>query len=68
MRNLNFERNFIINQNGTIQYILSENPTKIEVKVLIITVSLTSYTGNRGAPVHVYFRNDIGVLLLEQVR
>ena len=27
-----------------------------------------SHTGNKGALVHMYFRNDLGVLLLEHVR
>ena len=35
---------------------------------LIFTTSLTSNIGNSGWLVHKYFRNDLGVLLFEQVR
>ena len=44
---------------------------KIRLKlgqVLTFTASMTSHTGKRGALVQMYFRNDLRVLLSEQVR
>ena len=60
-------RNFISNQNGTdksIQYLKSLLKLR---SVLIFTRSLTSHIGNKGALEHMYFRNVLGVGLLEQV-
>ena len=58
----------IYNRNGTDKTnTISENPTKNEVS-LDFYRSLTSHIGNKGALVHVYFRNDLGVRLLDHVR
>ena len=67
MMNKNFEQNFISNQNGTdIVNSISENSTKIKVS-FIFTGFLMSHTRNKGALEHIYFRNDLGLRLLEQV-
>ena len=67
MMNKNFEQNFISNQNGTDKVnSTSEYPTKIKVSFDFYRV-FEVYTGNTGALEHIYFTNDLGVRLLEQV-